>query len=114
MDRPILANRDYPYHDYHTVEDGIEPDMYNVGENNVTTDGSQKKRFISKSTLIFSDVACTIRFNHTENVTIAIMANVWFTFECDIHRVYTVTIGAGGDIHFWFEGVLPDEARTPE
>lgn len=113
-ERPILSNRDYPYHDYESIDDTEEPVNYIVGTNNVTTDGDQKKRFISKSTLIYSDVACTVRFNHTENVTVAINAGIYFTFECDIRSVYVLTIAAGGTLQMWFEGVLPDEARSAQ
>lgn len=114
MERPSLANRDYPYHDYESIDDGSEPVAYQVGKNNRDAHGSQMKLFTSKSTLIFSDVACTIRLNSTENVTIAINANTWYEFLSDIYMVYVVTIGTGGTLQMYFEGVLPEETRTPE
>lgn len=109
-----LANRDYPYHDYHIVEDGSEPDFYQVGANNRLGNADQHKFFVSKSTLIYSDVACTVRFNNTENVAIAILANTWYTFYSNISSIYTSVIATGGTIYFWFEGVLPQETRNPE
>lgn len=109
-----LANRDYPYHDYESIEDGSEPVIYQVGKNNMLGNNDQHKFFISKSTLIYSDVACTIRFNNTENIAIAILANTWYEFMSNISSVYVSAIASGGTIYMYFEGVLPQETRNPE
>lgn len=110
----ILANRDYPYHDFITIEDGTEPTVYVVGTTQVNLGKEIKKRFISKSTMIFSDVACTIRFNHTENAPITIRANLAYEFLCNVTSVYVSAIGTGGYIDMGFEGVLSEETRKAE
>lgn len=109
----IGANRDYPYHDYKAYDDGDEPVFYQVGESNRDEHGDQFKLFVSKSTLIYSDVACTLRFNSANNVTQTIVANTWYTFESNIKAVYVVTIGTDGTLYMYFEGVLPEETRAP-
>lgn len=113
-ERVIHSGRDFPYHDYKKFEDGDEPDTYQVGEANLNADGDQRKLFVSKSTLIYSDVACTVKFNHADNVTIDILANTWYTFWSNIHRVIVLTIATGGTLYMYFEGVLPEDARRPE
>lgn len=110
----FTANRDYPYHDFITIDDGDEPKQYVVGTNNKDVQGDQKKLFISKSTMILSDVECTIRFNHTANTPITIRADTQYEFLSNIKMVYVTAIGAQGYLDLGFEGVLPDEARNPE
>jgi len=109
-----LANKDYPYFDYKTYADTEEPEMYNVGKDSITGESTQHKLFVSKSTLIIADVDCTIQFNNTNNVVVDIIADILFTFKHNIHAVNVLTIGAGGNIYMYFEGVLPNEARNPE
>lgn len=113
-EKPILTNRDYPYHDFKKFEDGDEPDSYSVGESNMGLNGDQNKLFVSKSTLIHATQDCTIRFNNAENVAVDIVANNLFTFESNIHAVYILTIGTDGVLRMWFEGMLPEDARRPE
>lgn len=104
-----LANRDYPLHDYKKFEDGDEPATYTVGTDNRV--GDQKKLFMSKSTLLYSDVACTIRLNNANNVTLDIIANTWYEFYSNVRSLIVVTIATGGTLYAYFEGVLPQEGR---
>lgn len=113
-EKPILAIIDYPYFDFHQFDDTEEPAIYWVGTDNKDRDGTQKKLFVSKSTLIYSDVACTIRFNGPNNVLTPIPANTWFTFVSDIYALVVVTIADGGYLLAYFEGVLPQDSRCPE
>lgn len=106
------ANRSYPYHDFVSFDDGEEPAFYKVGKNNVDVQGDQSKFFVSKSTLILSDVECTIRLNSTENTPITIRANTYYEFLSNIRCVYVTAIGANGYIDFGFEGVEPQEVRS--
>lgn len=106
-----LTNRDLPYHDFATYDDGEEPTTYRVGTNNRGAQGDQTKFFVSKSTMVLSDVACTIRFNHSANQLIQIRANTQYEFFSNIERVFIVTIGTDGYIDFGFEGVLSEECR---
>lgn len=110
----FAANRDLPYHDYKAIADTEEPQYYRVGTNQVNLHGDQTKYFVSKSTLIISDVACTIRFNHTDNVAIAILADTCYEFKSNITSVYVSAIASGGTIYMYFEGVLPQEQRDAE
>jgi len=106
-----LANRDYPLHDYHMFEDGDEPIAYIVGTDNRNVGGDQKKLFTSKSTLLFSDVACTVRFNNANNVLQDILANTWYEFYQNIHTLIVVTIATDGTLYAYFEGTKPEECR---
>lgn len=110
----IGANRDYPYHDFVTFEDGEEPISYQVGKNNKDLDGDQKKLFVSKSTMILSDVECTIRLNHAGNTPITIRADTQYEFLSNISMVYVTVIATGGYIDLGFEGVLPEECRDAQ
>jgi len=107
----VNANRDYPLHDYHKFVDTDEPIAYTVGTDNLTNGGDQKKRFTSKSTLLFATQACTVRFNNSNNVTQDILANTWYEFYQNIHTLIVVTIGSQGILYAYFEGTLPEEAR---
>lgn len=108
------TNTDMPYHDYYTVEDGSEPAQYDVGHNQVTGHGDQRKLFASKNTLIMATAAATIRFNSGNNVLITLLANTWYTFYSNIHTLFIVAIAQGGTLYAYFEGTLPEEARSPE
>lgn len=107
----VNSNRDIPLHDYHAFADGAEPCAYTVGTDNLTNGGDQKKRFTSKSTLLFSDVACTVRFNNSNNVLITILANTWYEFYQNIHTLIVVSIASNGTLYAYFEGTLPEECR---
>ena len=109
----INANRDFPYHDYKKFEAGVEPAVYNVGEANREAHGDQTKLFVSQQTLIYSDGACTIRFNNAENVLIDILAAVTYMFESNIKSIHVISIAAEKTLYCYFEGVLPEEARSP-
>lgn len=113
-ERPIMANRDYPYHDYHAFSDTDEPTHYVVGTDNKLSSGDQNKNFVSKSTLLYSDVACTVQFNNAENVVIDIIADTWYEFKSNIHTLIVVTIATDGTLYAYFEGDFPQEARRPE
>lgn len=108
----INANRDYPYHDFKAFDDGDEPCNYDVGNSNMNRQGTQYKNFISKSTLIYSDAVCTIRFNSANNVLITIPADFPIEFYCNIRKVFVVSIGSEGTLYCWFDGTLPDEGRS--
>lgn len=110
----IHTNRDFPYHDFITIDDTEEPKNYRVGTNNLNCIGDQSKLFVSKSTMVISDVECTIRFNHTDNTPITIRANTQYEFYSNITSVYVSAIATGGYIDLGFEGVLPHEARDAE
>lgn len=110
----ILSNRDYPYHDFKSYDDGDEPTSYRVGYNNVNAHGDQSKYFIAKSTMVLSDVVCTIRFNHSDNTPITIRANTQYEFFSNITRVFVDAIGTDGYLDLGFEGVLPNEGRDAE
>lgn len=110
----IGANYSYPYHDFVSYDDGDEPILYQVGENNKNAQGDQAKLFVSKSTLIMSDVECTVRFNDTNNTPITIRANIPYEFLSNISSVYVSAIGTDGYIDLGFEGVLPQEARDAD
>lgn len=113
-ERPILANRDYPYHDHIKIDDGSEPDLWVVGSTNVGLNGSQRKVFVSKSLLAYSDVACTFRFNHRNNVTINHPANAFIEYKSNIWSVHVLTIATDGSLYLWADGVLPEDARGTE
>lgn len=109
----MRANHDFPYHDHVVFEDTDEPTLYQVGQRNIDAHGSQRKHFVSKSTLIYSDVACTVRFNNANNVADTILPNVLFTFFCNISAVIVDAIGAGGTLYMYFDGVLPSDDVEP-
>jgi hypothetical protein len=109
-----LANRDLPYHDMTYASSGTTDDHYVVGQNNIDAHGNQSKRFVSKSTLVYSTADTTIRFNDSKNTVIVILGGVWYEFKSNIWQVF-YAIPTGEDmLLFYFEGVLPDEARSPE
>jgi len=111
----MIANWDFPYHDFADFEEAAEGSVYVVGTNNVDAHGSQRKRFVSKSTLFYSTAAATVRFNHSDNVIITIPANVLITFVSNIREVHIVDVGQDAHLYAWFEGALPDaDIRWPE
>jgi len=90
---------------------------YVVGQDQLTGKGDQQKHFISKSTLLFATINCSVKFNSLGNVTIAILANTWYEFKSNIHTVYVYDDGSDltdGYLKMYFEGVLPQEGRRPE
>jgi len=90
---------------------------YVVGSNQLTGKGDQQKHFISKSTLIFSKIDATIKFNSLGNVPVEIAANTWYEFKSNIHTVYVYDDGSDtgeNSLRMYFEGVLPQEGRRPE
>lgn len=110
----INANRDLPFHDFKIVESaGVG--SYCVGTNQVKQSGDQKKRFVSKSTLILSTINANIQFNSANNVVIAILANTWYEFKSNIYEVFWEdAFGQASIMFMYFEGVMVNEARSPE
>jgi hypothetical protein len=109
-----LANRDYPYHDYIAFTPQSTKFAYVVGQNQTVGHGDQRKLFVSKSTLIYSTEDQTIHLNNMNNVAIVILASTWYEFKSNIYQVFVTTPAASQYIKFYFEGVLPQEARNPE
>lgn len=109
-----LSHHDYPFHDYETGTTAVSHKSYVVGDNNLA--GDQKKRFVSKDTLIMCTEDCHVHFNDSENVEIDLLAGVWYTFLVNIFMIwYSRDIGVdSGTICIYTEGVLPQEARRPE
>lgn len=110
----VRSNRELNYHDHHHADETSTANAYVVGTNNVNAHGNQSKRFVSKSTLIYSTFATTVRFNDVRNQANAILANTYYEFKSNIWQVFFSIPEQEGDIYFWFEGVLPEEARSPE
>lgn len=108
------ANIDLPYHDYHHANSQSTIGFYVVGSNQINAHGAQHKLFVSKNTLIYSTEATHVHFNDSRNVAVAILANTWYTFFSNIAAVYYPIPGADKDLYLYFEGVLPEEARSPE
>jgi hypothetical protein len=109
-----LANRDYPYHDFHYVTSQSTENKYTVGHNQIHGHGDQRKLFVSKSTLIYTTARATLQFNSVNNVIMGIEANTWYEFKSNIYQVF-FNIPSGEDaIVFYFEGVLPNEQRGAE
>jgi len=111
----MIANHDFPYHDQATFLIGDIGSSYVVGTNNVDAKGSQRKHFVSKSTLFYCTAAAQVRFNHSDNVVIDIPANVLMTFLSNIREIIIVTVADQVTLYAWFEGALPDQdIRWPE
>jgi hypothetical protein len=108
-----LANRDYPYHDALTVSAGSTGLTYVVGQGQIDAHGNQSKRFVSKSTLIMSTADTNVKFNDSKNVDVPLVANVWYEFKSNIWQVFYTTPASEKYVYFYFEGVLPEEARSP-
>lgn len=107
-------NREYPYHDTHMVTSQSTVLIYIVGDNQIGAHGTQRKLFVSKSTLIMCTEDTHVHFNSPNNVAIPILANTWYEFKSNIEAVYCTAIGADKGLYLYFEGVLPEEARSPE
>ncbi len=110
----INANRDFPYHDYYHADETATVRSYVVGHNQVIGHGDQRKLFVSKSTLIYCTENTTIQFNSTNNVVVTILASTWYEFKSNISSIYHAAITQDKDLYVYFEGVLPNEARSPE
>lgn len=108
------ANREYPYHDVWNNDDYSDTGIYVVGSNQINAHGDQHKLFVSKSTLIFSEVFLSLRFNSPKNEPVPILANTWYEFKSNIWTVYWDVGTLSGMLWLYFEGVLPEEARNPE
>jgi len=109
-----LANYDLPYHDYYHADVESTVNAYTVGTNNMGQGRDQKKRFVSKSTLIYCTEATTIHFNNSNNVAIAILANTWYTFYSNIYSINHALISQGNNLYVYFEGVLPEDCGIAE
>jgi hypothetical protein len=109
-----LANRDYPYHDYHYINEECTDAKYSVGHNQVHGHGDQRKLFVSKSTLIYSTVDIVVYFNNKNNVAIDILASTWYEFKSNIYQVFWDIPQDEFELYLYFEGVLPSEQRGAE
>ncbi|MCJ7621737.1 MAG: hypothetical protein MUP64_16155 [Anaerolineae bacterium] len=85
-----------------------------MGSNQINAHGAQHKLFVSKNTLIFSTETTHVHFNDSRNVPQDILANTWYTFYSNIAAVYFPIPAQGKIMLLYFEGVLPEEARSPE
>lgn len=110
----LLSNRSLPFHDYETATTTATYKPYIVGENNQTGKGTQHKKFVSKSTLIYSTTAADIKLNSTENVEIDILAETYYEFKSDISAIFYKYSASEGTIYIWTEGVLAQEGRSAE
>ena len=110
----INANRDLPFHDYHVVETPTSTGMYVVGSNNIDGVGDQKKYFVSKSTLFYSDGDMDIHLNSHNNILITLLADTWYEFKSNIHSVFWDGGRNATYFKMYFEGVMYHEARRPE
>lgn len=107
-----LANRDYPYHDFHTATMAATHEHYSVGENNIGRDGTQAKHFVSKSTLILATTNAHVTFNSAENVEDLLLANNFYEFKHNIRNVFFRYATEEGTIYIHCDGVLGNEARS--
>lgn len=114
MSKPIIANHDYPYHDYKAFTSDDNGKAYQVGSDQIDATGSQRKHFVSKATAVYCTGTATIRLNHSDNVAIAIVATLPYNFESNIHTVFIDAVQADHTLYIIFEGVKPEEARAPE
>jgi hypothetical protein len=109
------ANRDLPYNDYHHIDESSTTFIYQVGSDQITGKGDQKKHFVSKSTLIYSTVNISLQFNSLGNVIETILADTFYEFKHNIYQVNVAKLPNGDwDLYLYFEGVFPYEARPPE
>jgi len=107
-----LANRDYPYHDFHTDTMKVTQEHFRVGENNRGRDGSQTKLFTSKSTLIIATTNAYVTFNSSNNVEDLLLANNFYEFKSNIRNIFYRYATEEGTIYIHVDGVLGDEARS--
>jgi hypothetical protein len=108
------ANLDMPFHDYNLINAQSTDLNYVVGDNQVAAHGDQRKRFVSKSTLIFSTADTHVHFNNSKNVPVAILKNTWYEFKSNIYEVFYDIPGNTDFLKLYFEGCLPQESRSPE
>jgi hypothetical protein len=108
------ANRDLPFHDAYNNDFYDTVTSYVVGSNQIEGTGDQKKHFVAKSTLIYSTVERTLKFNSENNVPVLLLANVFYEFKSNIHSVFFDISHIDDLIYLWFEGVMYNEARRPE
>jgi len=111
---PYMANRDYPYHDYHSDTTTAIYQTYTVGEKNIDREGDQKKLFVSKSLLIMATTDTYVKFNHSGNVVKTLLANNWYEQKHNITRIMYAYVDEAGTIYIEPEGVLPNEQRDAE
>lgn len=109
----ILANRDYPYHDFHTNTMKATDLPYRVGEHNRAGDTTQSKLFTSKSTLIYATTQAIIKLNSAENVEQTLLATHYYEFLSNVQSVFYRYASQEGTIYIWTEGVLGNESRSP-
>lgn len=107
-----LANVDYPYADYQRISTTAIWKSYVVGTNAINSEGGARKLFVSKDTCFFATQDCYIRLNDSRAQNILIPANRPMIFLSNIFQVFVTRVTADGTIDMWFEGVLPEEART--
>lgn len=110
----LSANREYPYHDYHRATEQTVNPFYIVGSNQIDAHGAQHKLFVSKSTLVYSTADTHVHFNDSRNVAVGILALTWYEFKHNIAAVYFPIPDTDEELRLYFEGVLPEEARSPE
>lgn len=123
----IQANRDYPYHDFHLFTHEEASAMWlqwNIGEGNINSGGDQKKRFVSKRLILWSDQELIFRLNDRNNVSITAKpiyfydgSEVSTAYEIEIHtNVSIVYVYCASEKYYYAyaEGVLPQETRDAE
>lgn len=106
-----LANRSYNMDDYHSDTTALTYQLYSVGENNRSAEGTQAKFFVAKSTLIYCTQDVYVRFNHTANVIHTLLATTYKEFDHDITIIEYAYVSEAGTIYIECEGVLPNEGR---
>ena len=109
-----LGNHDFPFHDYYHANSQSTTTGYVVGTNNMGQGKDQKKRFVSKSTLIYCTEDTHVHFNNSSNVAVTILANMWYTFFSNIYSIEHAAITATKDLYVYFEGVLPEDCGVAE
>jgi hypothetical protein len=108
-------NRDYPFYDCKVEEITTAVSSYAVGHNQVNAHGDQRKKFVSKSTLVYCTEDAYLIFNNSKNVANYILANTWYEFKSNVYEVFYCTVQAqSAVIKLYFEGTMPAEARSPE
>lgn len=110
----FLANKDYPYEDYHEDTTLGTYQRYSVGDNNKLGKGTQHKLFVAKSTLILCTEDVYIKFNNANNVVNTLLADTFYEFDHNIYAIYYADVDVAGTIYIWVEGVHPQEGRSPE
>lgn len=109
-----LSNLDLPFHDFYHADEQSATADYTVGTNNMGQGKDQKKRFVSKNTLIFCTEDTHVHFNNANNVAVTILANTWYTFYGNIYSISHAAITDTKDLYCYFEGVLPEDTGVAE